>query len=1758
MNKLRNWTDIRACFCVLLTIGALSLSHSARAQGSNLLTTIFSEDFEGLTLGPNVNEAVAGDEVWTKTGPDGWAIDDSGVPGVGDDATDGVTEWAGWSFASKDWWVEAAGDQGRSEFTAGTGTVAVADGDEWDDQPHAEGNQTTYLSTPEIEIGEAVPGSLRIAFDSTYAADGDQESATVEVSYDGGDWEQILLWTKANTPNEKNYDSVSIAANNPRGAQTARFRIGYINVGNNWWFALDNIKVQVIRPTILFSEDFESVVLGPNVNESVAGDEVWSKTGPEGWTIDDTGVPGVGDDATDGVTEWAGWSFASKDWWVEAAGDQGRSDFTAGTGTVAVADGDEWDDQPHAEGNQTTYLSTPEIPLGNILPGSLTIAFDSSYAADGDQESATVEVSYDGGDWQQILLWTKANTPNEKNYESVAVSAGNPSGASTAKFRIGYINVGNNWWFALDNIEVTGINPFWTEDFESVVLGPNVNEAVAGDEVWSKTGPEGWTIDDTGVPGVGDDATDGVTEWAGWSFASKDWWVEAAGDQGRSEFTAGSGTVAVADGDEWDDQPHDAGNQTTYLLSPQIDISALGTPALALTADTTYAADGDQESANFEISFDGGQTWDEILLWTKANTPAEKNYESILLTSAIPAGAQTVQLKIGYINVGNNWWFAIDNLALYGLNLVQPSVVETSPRQDATNVDPGTSVSFVIDPGTEGVVDGSVKLANAAGDDLEVVVETNEDGDVIVTHTPAASFDIGENVVLTLTYDSPSEAGLSHTLSFQIADADIVLTAADQLEISKNNPGFLILTKVYGQSLANTHQRAEDQLAGRIFNEFGDPIDNFANTDNADDFLEEGGETYLIVEGVINFNQDSTPGAPASIGEVGGDLPIPGVPQGTNDGIAMQILTYLELEPGFYQMGFNSDDGFKVTYGVTPGAANAPIAGEFQGGRGAATTRFNFLVQEAGLYPFRAIWYEGNGGANLEWWTIAPDGSRVLINDRSNPNAVKAYRPTTARSPLPFVEQTSPGNNAANVAANATVTFSVVDGAIQPIDRDSVVIKVNGQEVEATITENPDVDGSLLISWTPSQLIAPGAEVAVTLEYNAGTGENARSFFSGIMYTGSDYPTLTSANSIPEDAVDTSETGFGYRIHEIASQDFEEVITLANTIGRAEAQLAGMLPYPNLAWTDFGDGTPELDSIPYVDLEDPTSVFSEGFFQGEELESILLPGLAVASLLDVPSVAVELTGFIKLPAGYTRFGINHASGARIYVGSNPFSVFDAVTWVDALPTNSYVETQFDTLVEEEGYYPIRIVLYQGGDGGVVPIGLEFYSFDTNGQRVLINDPNTPDSVKVYLDGTIDSPGFIEAVAPNPSDSAFISEQVGILLNPGSGTIANSSIKITLNGQAVTNFQTSNLDGRTLVTFSVAGFRLPQEIHGIIVQFNDGTEDITKRWVFRGLQSGEQGDATAIFSENFDSAELMPNLDETVENEEAWTRMFDGWTVDATGVPGFASEDADGDGFGDNDGVTEWAGWTFANIEFWQAVDGQRRSDFTNASGVVLVADPDEWDDAAHDDSAANGWFQTEVNSPEIAVDGRDANSLLLSFDSSWRPECDSNYRQSARIWVQYDGGEKQQVLLWTSCPGPFFKNDNSTNERITIPIANPEGSSKLVVYFEMFDAGNDWWWAVDNVEVLAAGTLFLDECAAYTAAGLPCPGDGGGDEPGAIAASINGANITITWENEGTFMIQKRTAFGPGTAWEDVQSVTGTAYSEAAEGDNAFYRVIGQ
>ena len=236
-------------------------------------------------------------------------------------------------------------------------------------------------------------------------------------------------------------------------------------------------------------------------------------------------------------------------------------------------------------------------------------------------------------------------------------------------------------------------------------------------------------------------------------------------------------------------------------------------------------------------------------------------------------------------------------------------------------------------------------------------------------------------------------------------------------------------------------------------------------------------------------------------------------------------------------------------------------------------------------------------------------------------------------------------------------------------------------------------------------------------------------------------------------------------------------------------------------------------------------------------------------------------------------------------------------------------------------------------------------------------------------------------------------------------------------------------------------------------------------------------AVSLFSEDFEGLTLLHSVDEGVAGpvgdgggtaaNTVWTNVPpSGWMDNDAGVPGFGNPP-------NNNGVFEWAGWNFAKRDWWVTTAGdQNRSGFVNASGTIMVADPDEWDDADHPGGPPSGpWYDTFISTPSISLVGVQPNSVTLDFDSSWRDEFDDNYHQAANITVSYDGGAAIEILRWESTNASPNFHDDAPNEHVTLGLNNPLGASSMVLTFGLFDAGNDWWWALDNIAIEGLSAL---------------------------------------------------------------------------------------
>jgi hypothetical protein len=183
---------------------------------------------------------------------------------------------------------------------------------------------------------------------------------------------------------------------------------------------------------------------------------------------------------------------------------------------------------------------------------------------------------------------------------------------------------------------------------------------------------------------------------------------------------------------------------------------------------------------------------------------------------------------------------------------------------------------------------------------------------------------------------------------------------------------------------------AEQQLAG-------DLGPSFHNTTG------QGADGFFAID-FVNFDEaagaqgnfTANAAAPQNVA----DVLIPGIPgtaTANTDNIAAECFAFLELQPGFYTMVVNSDDGFEVSMGNATEPKYLSL-GEFDGGRGASDTVFYFGVEKAGVYLFRLLWFEGGGGANVEWFTVNPDGSRALVNGTQT-GSLKSFRTRTVPEP---------------------------------------------------------------------------------------------------------------------------------------------------------------------------------------------------------------------------------------------------------------------------------------------------------------------------------------------------------------------------------------------------------------------------------------------------------------------------------------------------------------------------------------------------------------------------------------------------------------------------------------------------------------------------------------------------------------------------------------------------------------------------------------
>jgi hypothetical protein len=376
------------------------------------------------------------------------------------------------------------------------------------------------------------------------------------------------------------------------------------------------------------------------------------------------------------------------------------------------------------------------------------------------------------------------------------------------------------------------------------------------------------------------------------------------------------------------------------------------------------------------------------------------------------------------------------------------------------------------------------------GSQVVPTIVTQAPPQTTIQYTPPANFASGSSHKVSLTFaDNSTPTPITTTqqwdftvVTFSTLPANL---AADPSFANLASPGFFTRYSQIADLGSRDVSRAELQLANLLIDgSTGLPYVNLAAPNPAD-------STFTFLEtNVINY------GFPAgSTGDFPNDTTVPGMPgptTGNGSSYAMDAVTYLHLTPGFYNLGVNSSDGFKLT--VADGAdVFAMQEAIFSDVRAAADSPIPFTVTLAGYYPFRLVYFTGDptyapapGTAlpSVEFFSTDPSGNKTLINDTNVAGYIAAF---TAAKTKPYIRSVSPNIGDSGVPGNTAITATLVNQSLT-VQTNTILLQVNGTTVTPTISSNAGIS---TVSYQPPTVFLPNSSNYVTLAFTD-SGSNRR------------------------------------------------------------------------------------------------------------------------------------------------------------------------------------------------------------------------------------------------------------------------------------------------------------------------------------------------------------------------------------------------------------------------------------------------------------------------------------------------------------------------------------------------------------------------------------------------------------------------------------------------------------------------------------------
>jgi len=977
--------------------------------------------------------------------------------------------------------------------------------------------------------------------------------------------------------------------------------------------------------------------------------------------------------------------------------------------------------------------------------------------------------------------------------------------------------------------------------------------------------------------------------------------------------------------------------------------------------------------------------------------------------------------------------------------------------------------------------------------------------------------------------------------------------------VNTNQPGFHVRPYQTTTSSGGNLTWTEAQLNGV----YGP---NLADLSGAD------ANGYYTVSTVVNWNISG--GAVDTFAP--GD-PFPGIGAGSTINFSEEVLTYIAFPTnGTYTMGVNSDDGFGVTASVLnpKDPATGISLGKLDGTRGSADTLFQFSISQPGIYPFRLLYLQAGGGANVSWFSVFSDSlstNFVLLNDQSTPGALNTYASASIAPPY-----------ATAFAYNPAGFAFVIKDDVTALDPSSLKVSLNGTAVTVTTSKS---GSATTVTYSAPVLLAQHStnQVAAQFADNASTPHSLSAAFSFIVPS---YTAMPPEIALPASAVDKTKSGFLFRIHQIDNSTYN---VLPANVAHAEAQLAGLLidpvagtPYPSIA--DPGtqpDGSLIVPGV--INFSFNTSAEEGAFNTANGHPDSAIPGISNA--INSDNLAGEIVGYLDLKAGFYTFAVNSADGFRLSAAANPYDPFGTTLGLFDYRGNTK-EITFGVSVQTAGIYPIRLTWYRmaKGSNGAGDAGLELYTIATDGTKVLVNDTANANSVKAYWQRTAGYGAFVKYAGPSAFVSPFgDSSDVGfstasVILSDGSTNKVNpSSVVWSVDGVVVaTNGAYAN--GLTTLSYTPAGLQLPRTTHAAkLVYAEAGSGALhTNTWSFHLLRNYVL--PAPLYFEDFESTPAGPSPSvptgwtqvnftgsEVAGNDPANLNsdFYLGWVVvDKSfniskdfGVSAYVAQVLNGSTFDESTNPLLANHYLRAESDARQnGPPGQiqyiytKPYDLSGKPGIVIAFDSayEQNQDslAALEYSIDNNnwlpilyWVQGDYDSqagPDVIRDGTgviDVNATLLTSYSDVARYTDATSGQL--VGGNYGFFIKAPI---TPALAPYIEgryNDDGTESKRIELYRVPAADNQKSVTFRFVQAGtSSWYWAIDNWGVYSVPSLASSQLGAVS------------------IASANG-KVVISWQGSGT-LSGAASLSGP---WVDVPNGTSSPVQVTPTAARQFYRL---